>query len=164
MGSSNESVLIKIPDDVSRRLAEALRKAGSREIGGILMGEHVSENTFVVRDISIQRQGDTFASFVRAARQVLGALRRFFAKTGYDYTRCNYLGEWHSHPSFSPMPSTTDCETMWSIVEDPGVGANFAVLMIVRLHWNGEMEGSATVFLPQRRMLAGSLLPAERVL
>src|SRR4030067_3558964 len=48
--SSNEPVLIKIPVDVSRRLAEALQNAGTREIGGILMGEHVSDNAFVVRD------------------------------------------------------------------------------------------------------------------
>jgi hypothetical protein len=127
------------------------------------MGEHSSENTFVVRDITIQRHGGTLASFVRGARQVFGALRRFFTETGHNYKRYNYLGEWHSHPSFPPMPSSTDCNTMWSIVEDPEVGANFAVLMIVRLNRNGEMEGSATVFLSQRRMLAGSLLPVGGV-
>ena len=128
------------------------------------MGEHVSDNAFVVRDITIQRQGGTFASFVRAARQVLGALRRFFAETGYEYTRYNYLGEWHSHPSFPPMPSMIDCDTMWSIVEDPEVGANFAVLMIVRKDRDGDMEGSATVFLSRRAMVAGHLLFVEKAL
>ena len=154
----NDSVLIKIPNDLTRKLAVALKKAGLREIGGILMGEHLSNKTFLIKDLTMQRHGGTFTSFIRAARVVIAPVRRFFKKTGYNYTRFNYLGEWHSHPSFSPSPSLNDCDTMWSIVEDPEVGAKFAVLMIVRLNGNKEVEGTATVFLPQRKFMAGTLL------
>jgi integrative and conjugative element protein (TIGR02256 family) len=76
-------------------------------------------------------------------------LNRFFERTGSDYKRFNYLGEWHSHPSFLPVPSETDLETMQSIVEDPQVGANFLVLMIVKLHGRREMQVSTTAFLPR---------------
>ena len=48
-------------------------------------------------------------------------------------TRFNYLGEWHSHPSFEPLPSDTDIRTMQSLVEDPDVGVNFLVLMVCRM-------------------------------
>jgi len=37
---------------------------------------------------------------------------------------------------------------MWEIVGDPQVGANFVVLMIVRLSSAGQLEGTATVYLP----------------
>ena len=56
----------------------------------------------------------------------------------------------------------TDCSTMMSIVEDPEVGANFAVLVILRIDRDGAMRGSAAVFLPQRGMAAGHLLFEEK--
>jgi len=125
------------------------------------MGEHLSANTFLIRDLTVQRQGGTLASFVRIAQSIVGFVKRFFQETGHDYVRFNYLGEWHSHPSFTPKPSATDCETMWSIVEDSEVGANFAVLVILRLSENDILEGTASVFLPPRRILAGTLMFEE---
>jgi len=116
------------------------------------MGEHISQNTFRISRIAIQDNGGTFISFVRQLSAVVATLKRFFRDTGHNFTRYNYLGEWHSHPSFSLEPSSKDCETMWDIVEDATVGANFVVLMIVR--WtNSGMEASATLFLLGRQLL-----------
>ena len=148
-----------LPVEVAKELADALRDAGRREVGGVLMGEHVSEGVFRVKDLTVQRRG-TLASFVREVGAALVPLRRFFRETGHDYTRFNYLGEWHSHPSFTPEPSPTDSESMWRLVEDPVVGANFAVLLIVRLGDGGKLEGSATAYLPSRRRL-NAVLEAE---
>ena len=91
---------VLLPDSIGQTLVVALQKAGNREIGGILMGEHVSDATYRVKDITIQRHGGKFASFTRVVRGSLMSLRRFFRKTEYDFTRFNYLGEWHSHPLF----------------------------------------------------------------
>ena len=150
-----------MPSDVRGRLEGALRSAGRRETGGVLMGEHVSEGVFRVKDLTVQRSG-TFASFVREVGATLTPLRRFFRETGRNYNRYNYLGEWHSHPSFTTEPSCTDSESMWRIVEDPVVGANFAVLLIVRLGGEGKLEGSATAYLPGRRKLEASLVAEVR--
>ncbi len=107
------------------------------------MGEHVQEEVFAVRDLTVQFEGGGFASFVRSIRNILIPLERFFRRTGNQYRRFNYLGEWHSHPSFSTQPSCRDLETVRDIVEDEGVGANFAILMILRL--DGEkVQASAT--------------------
>lgn len=148
---------VLLPDDVAERLESALRGAGNREIGGVLMGEHVSEGVFRVKDLTVQRRGGTFASFMREVRAALAPLQRFFRHTGHDYTRYNYLGEWHSHPSFPAEPSHRDSESMWRIVEDPAVGANFVVLLIVRLGSEGKLEGSATTYLKGRRNLEAAL-------
>jgi len=145
-----------VPRDVSKRLESALRSAGRREVGGVLMGEHVSEGVFRVKDLTVQRRG-TLASFVREVGVALTPLRRFFRETGHDYVRFNYLGEWHSHPSFTPEPSHRDSESMWRIVDDPAVGANFAVLLIVRLGSKGKLEGSVMAYLPGRRKLEATL-------
>jgi hypothetical protein len=108
------------------------------------MGEHVRDEVFRVVSISVQRSGGSQICFIRQPQEHEAQLKEFFARTGADYTRFNYLGEWHSHPSFEPAPSDTDVQTMQSIVDDPTVGVNFLVLMIPRLE-KRRVELTATV-------------------
>lgn len=131
---------------IARRLQRELRRASRREIGGLLMGEHVHEDVFRIVDISVQRSGGSATCFVRHPHQHAAELNEFFDRTGSDYRKYNYLGEWHSHPSFSPQPSQTDVDTMQSIVSDTSVGANFLVLLIVRLDEHGSLQMSANAF------------------
>lgn len=137
-----------VPGPIENRLKEAARSAGNREIGGILMGEHLGDDLFKVLDITMQLRGGTFATFVRLVEGVLAPLRRFFKETGHEYTRFNYLGEWHSHHSFALTPSSRDDSSMIEIVADPEVGARFAALLIVRLNPDDELESGLFVYLP----------------
>lgn len=147
---------IRLPETVARRLVDALKRAGVREVGGVLMGEHVEGEVFRVVQVTSEQPG-TVATFVRTIWGAVTSLRRYFARTGHQYTRFNYLGEWHSHPSFRLDPSERDSETMWGIVEDPEVGANFAVLLIIRLQ-GSHLEGQAFVYLPGKAMRPASLV------
>jgi integrative and conjugative element protein (TIGR02256 family) len=131
---------------VIRRLQRELRRAGRREIGGLLMGEHVGDELFRVVEISVQRSGGTDACFIRHPRDHKAQLEKFFARTGNDYARFNYLGEWHSHPSFEPIPSGTDLQTMQLIVEDSDVGVNFLVLLVCKRAADGVIKATAVVF------------------
>jgi integrative and conjugative element protein (TIGR02256 family) len=137
-----------LPAPVIKRLQTELRRARRREIGGLLLGEHLGGELFSVADFSVQRSGGTHSDFTRNPEEHKAQLERFFAETGNDYTRFNYLGEWHSHPSFEPVPSVTDIQTMQSIVEDPAVGVNFLVLIVCRLGGGRRniIEVSATAF------------------
>ena len=136
-----------LPSEQHELLLAALRKSGRHEVGGIMMGEHAGPNLFVVREMTVHRCG-AFASFVRRIEDAIGRLRAYFQQTGHDYTRFNYLGEWHSHPSFAPYPSRTDDLSMLQIVQDEAVGANFAVLLIVKLGAKGELISTAHTYLP----------------
>jgi proteasome lid subunit RPN8/RPN11 len=136
-----------LPPEQYELLLVALQKAGRREVGGILMGEHAGPNLFIVRELTVHRRG-AFASFVRRIEDAIGSLRAFFRQTGHDYARFNYLGEWHSHPSFSPYPSGKDDLSMLQIVQDETVGANFAVLLILKLSPEGELVSTAHTYLP----------------
>lgn len=137
---------IVLTTPIIQRLRRELRRAGRNEIGGLLMGEHVKDDTFRIIDISVQRSGGSQVHFVRDPAQHQTQLHDFFARTRADYARFNYLGEWHSHPSFEPLPSDTDISTMQSIVEDPAVGVNFLVLVIPRLDQWKQMRLSAMLF------------------
>jgi integrative and conjugative element protein (TIGR02256 family) len=137
--------LILTPEIITH-LSRALKRAGRREIGGLLMGEHIGDEVFRIVEISVQHSGGNVACFIRHPAEHQAQLQSFFEKTGYDYTRFNYLGEWHSHPSFDPLPSKADLATMQSLVRDPAVGANFLVLLIPKLVGRKKLELSATGF------------------
>lgn len=143
---------------LTSRLVKALKRAGDKEMGGILMGEHISDEIFRVKDLTIQSTGGTSSFFLRTVNDFLKPLQGFFKKKANDFTRSNYLGEWHSHPSFSVSPSSTDCKTMWDIVEDSTIGANFVILIILKLNSRERIEGSVTVYLPRSRMITGELV------
>ena len=137
---------IILPEKISRKMILGLQKASSREIGGILLGEHVNENEFLVSDITIQRIRGGFAIFERLIQEIVEPLKKFFAKTHHNYKRFNYLGEWHSPPSFVLQPSSTDDSTMKEMIDDVDFGANFVVLMIVKLSSYNKLEGTVTVY------------------
>ena len=148
---------VTLPSDVQATLVSALTCAGARERGGILMGEHIGENHFAVRRTTVHRPG-TVASFLRRLGGVADTITKFCRSKGNDYTRFNYLGEWHSHPLFSVQPSSHDHASMREIATDRRVGANFVVLLVLRLR-AGQLEGSAHTYLPD-----GSVHPSELVL
>jgi integrative and conjugative element protein (TIGR02256 family) len=122
------------------------------------MAEHIGPDHFIVRQLTVQG-GGRFASFVRGTRSALRALSEYFRQSGHDYTRFNYLGEWHSHPSFSVQPSHTDHRSMLDIVTNAKVGANFVVLLIFKLVDREALEGSAHTYLPD-----GTIAPSTLVL
>jgi proteasome lid subunit RPN8/RPN11 len=154
-------VQIELPPDHQRQLVTALRKAGDREIGGILMAEHVGVERFRVVRLTVQSTGGTFARFVRSVSMFLGPLTMFFGDTQHDYRRFNYLGEWHSHPSFPAVPSAGDISTMREIANDSSVGATFVALLIVKLLPSGVLEGSVTLFSQGHEHERGELVLTE---
>lgn len=149
-----------LPPEIAQVILTALREAGHREIGGVLMAEHVGQNEFKVCEVTIHRCG-AIASFVRLIEDAVGKLRQFFQRTDHDYQRFNYLGEWHSHPLFETLPSNKDDKSMLEIVKDKSVGANFAVLLIVKLDPNGQLVGTAHTYLPDGRRMQSTITFAD---
>lgn len=137
---------VVLPANVAAKLRRELRRAGDREIGGVLAGEDLGGGRFLVADLSVQRSGGGVAHFVRDPGAHRRFMRRFLARTGNDYTRFNYLGEWHSHPSFPALPSGTDLRQMQGLIDERGQPANFLVLLVVKLGRGGEIEATGHAF------------------
>jgi JAB domain-containing protein similar to deubiquitination enzymes len=133
--------------NVTQRIEAALEKAGRHEIGGVLMAEHLGDDVFTITDLTVHKRG-TLASFVRRIEDALTSLTSFFVRTNHDYTKFNYIGEWHSHPSFELEPSPKDDASMIEIVLDPNVGAKFAVLLLVKLNMEKGLLANAHLYLP----------------
>jgi integrative and conjugative element protein (TIGR02256 family) len=135
---------ILLPVNIKMRLKRLLLCSGSREIGGILMGEEIEDNLFRVVDFSVDAVTGSSAHFVRDAIHHDQELEAFFERTDHNYSRFNYLGEWHSHPLFDVEPSGQDIHSMQGLV-DGSRGVDFAVLLIVRLKWFAQLESHASL-------------------
>ena len=123
----------------------ALSKARRREIGGILMAEQIGAGQFRIIDFSVDTVTGSAAHFVRSVGHHKAALDSFFEKTGSQFSRFNYLGEWHSHPNHLPIPSSTDIAAMEDLVAGER-DIPFAMLLIVRITWWRRLLLSATLF------------------
>ncbi len=138
-----------LPVELKERITRALLKAGPREIGGVLMGEHVGNDSFKITSITIQQPG-TVSKFIRKIEDAVGVMKSFFRSNDHNYSRFNYIGEWHSHPLFEPIPSSQDDASMLEIITDSSIGANFVVLLIVKLGESQSLVGTAHTYLPNR--------------
>lgn len=136
---------VEITPGVKATLRRALCAAGRREIGGVLMGEQIEPGHFRVVDLSIDKETGGRAHFVRSPEAHADALDAFFQRTGNEYDRFNYLGEWHSHPRFHVEPSVQDAESMLELVHGER-DIDFAVLLVVRLDWCWWIASSCTLF------------------
>lgn len=148
---------LQISQTLLLRLSSELAKAGDIEIGGMLFAEHLGESEFRLHDFSVQHSGGDHACFTRDPAMHADHIARFHDETNHDYSRFNYLGEWHSHPSFSVAPSFRDVKQMQKIASDPQFGLFQAVLLIARLA-GAQLEIAAMYFQKSRKPQAVELL------
>jgi hypothetical protein len=73
----------------------------------------------------VQAKPGTVTRFVVDLIQLTRDALQFFDRTGHRYREFNYLGEWHSHPSFQVEPSSTDVQAMRQLVLDPEFSGSF---------------------------------------
>jgi [CysO sulfur-carrier protein]-S-L-cysteine hydrolase len=137
---------IELGPDIEMRIRTALRQAGRREIGGMLFAEQLAPSDFRIIDFSVDAFSGSHTKFLRTPEAHRKALDAFFERTDWDYQRFNYLGEWHSHPSFSVRPSAEDIETMTDIVQNGNSSISFAFLLIVRFRFRLWIDHSLTFF------------------
>lgn len=136
---------IEFPRHLRSRMRRQLILAGRREIGGVLMGEQLAPGHFRIIEFTTDSNNGSDCHFLRRPEHHREALEAFFVRTGSDFRRFNYLGEWHSHPSFPVKPSQPDVNAMRQLVEDePDI--DFSVLLIVRCRWRLRLESCAFLF------------------
>jgi integrative and conjugative element protein (TIGR02256 family) len=136
---------VEFPAALRRQMHGHLARAGGREIGGLLMAEQIEPGHFRLAQFSVDERSGGAAFFERSMEDHGDALQQFYDRTGSDFARFNYLGEWHSHPNHMPEPSTTDVASMIDLVEAEQ-DIPFAMLLIVRKAWWKRILSSATLF------------------
>ena len=141
---------LTIPLEQVTTLRAALDKAGAKEIGGQIYGEQIAPSVFIGSDFTFQKRLGTISRFLVDLVQAATDALAFFDRTQHRYTRFNYIGEWHSHPSFALRPSCTDVQTMRELVASQNFDGQFAVLLICKLTGN-TVELGGWLFDPEGR-------------
>lgn len=98
--------LIEIADKPVRKMRGWRQRArNASEAGGVLLGTRRGPHFQIV--VTIPQRGDarTRLSFTRRERSHRGLARRRWRLSRQQH---GYLGEWHTHPENSPMPSLVD--------------------------------------------------------
>lgn len=124
---------LTIPYEQVDSIRTALEKAGAKEIGGQIYGEQIAPSDFLGSDFTFQKRPGTISRFLVDLVQAASDALAFFDRTRHQYTRFNYIGEWHSHPSFAVRPSNTDVQTMRELVASQNFEGQFALLLICKL-------------------------------
>lgn len=123
-----------------------MSQAGKKEIGGILMAEQIDSQCFRIVEFSVDIKSGTTSRFVRDSVNHDKELQNFFQKTDGNYSRFNYMGEWHTHPSFDVRPSQQDIRSMQNLVND-SIEVSFAVLLIAKLTCIWQFKCCAFLFV-----------------
>jgi len=150
-------IQIIIPNRIARQITRALIAAGPFKTGGIMLGEHTGHDCFRISEITVQEEYGSENSFTRRVEEIRDKSYAVFRRNGMNCSRFNYLGEWHSHPASNLEPGLRDELTMMEIVGDRLVGANFAVLMIVKMS-DRHLAAAARAYTAAGKRYEASLL------
>ncbi|MEV7886917.1 Mov34/MPN/PAD-1 family protein [Streptomyces sp. NPDC002817] len=106
------------------------------ETGGILLGHHI-EST-----VTIHHAGTPGPSAVRTPSFFLRDLAhaQTLAEEAFATDGSLWVGEWHTHPTSRPIPSTRDVGTYQQLVDDPELGFHSFISVIFSLsqrRWTG---------------------------
>lgn len=152
---------LKVPRSQLAKLQSHLKQGGKREIGGWLIAEQTAPGRFELVGLTVDLEAGTRNRFDSLPEPHSRQMDRMLLENSDRAGRVDYLGEWHSHPTFPPIPSEIDVASMTDMVENSG--PSFAALVIVRLMGNASIQATITTF--QRGLLpkAGQLVIADAV-
>lgn len=130
-GFPERDAIVQLPDTVLQGIKGMAIDAFPNETGGTLIG-YYSDNRRIAhirRALNVQvggASGETW--FYRPPDTIDDQLERVYKKSR---GRLHYLGEWHTHPSASSMPSITDIRSLYKLANEPEVATDTPILFIL---------------------------------
>ncbi len=135
--------LFKISDEPFERMN--LYKQDDRkklEAGGVLLGRLITNSKNIIVDrVTVPMIGDKRGKyeFIRGEKMHQQVITNAWEKSN---GRCNYLGEWHTHPESYPSPSRKDYENWLNILENRVYDSFFLYFVIVGTRETRIWEGN----------------------
>jgi [CysO sulfur-carrier protein]-S-L-cysteine hydrolase len=152
---------LTVPRSQLAKLRIHLKKGGNREIGGWLVAEQTAPGKFELVGLTVDLEVGTRDRFDSLPEPHSQQMDRILLENSGRAGRVDYLGEWHSHPTFPPIPSQIDVAAMTDMVENNG--PSFAALVIVRLMADASIQATITTFKRGQLPEAGQLTIADEV-
>lgn len=120
---------IEAEDELLNSLVEKGKSHYPNEFGGFLVGYYADDNKHVHITNTILPKSFKASkfSFERSTKGIEKKLGNYFKETPKKF----YVGEWHTHPDNSPIPSTTDSSAMNAIINNQNACLTNPVLLII---------------------------------
>ena len=100
---------IIIKKEVANKIKEKILDDMPNESKGACFAYHKDEEVFEIIDTYISKyKGTKFFANLIVNRKYKKFEKLFYKSKGHDYKHYNYIGDWHSHPSFECVPSIFD--------------------------------------------------------
>lgn len=139
---------VQISSVVLVHLKEEYKKSKYFEIGGILFGRiNRNKNIVTIEKLEVVRSKKKFRlAYVRNNRIAQKLINKVWVESEGIV---NYIGEWHTHPSIAPIPSSTDQTTILEqTFEKRSNYFPYTLLLII-----GQNEGMTLTISNTRRII-----------
>ena len=121
---------LKVTQNMVVRIQQQVIRDWPNETGGILVGFYTESLDCAVVTEICDTSKDSAPNLRRFTSNPIGIAKMlsdvWLRTDGGEY----YIGEWHSHPGNSPLPSNLDDDTMHDISKNDGVNAPQPILLI----------------------------------
>ena len=120
---------LEIDDKLLNSLAEKGMSYCPNEFGGFLVGYYNNDNKHLCITDSLlpKKFYASRCSFERSTKGIERKLKKYFKQIPKKY----YVGEWHTHPDSSTIPSDTDILAITAIINNKNSGIANPVLLII---------------------------------
>lgn len=120
---------IEADDKLLNSLIETGKNHYPNEFGGFLVGYYSNDNRHLhITDTILPKsfKASKF-SFERSTKGIEKKLGSYYKENPKKF----YVGEWHTHPDNSPIPSSTDVSAINSIINNKNACISNPVLLII---------------------------------
>lgn len=120
---------LEAEDELLNKLLENGKTHYPKEFGGFLMGYYSEDNKclHITDTILPKRYQASKYSFERSTKGVEKEFTEFYSENPKKV----YVGEWHTHPDNSPIPSATDISAINTIINSKNTSIPNPVLLII---------------------------------
>ena len=129
--SSCQKYTVRLSNACFLKILEMARAHSPNEVGTSLVGCY-SDNGFEASVLDLAPLSpDSKGSRTSFYRGTAG-LRKFFTKLRETFSgKRHYVGEWHSHPDATPLPSQTDDRQQLAIAKDTNTKCPECILILI---------------------------------
>lgn len=120
---------IEVDDELLNSLVEKGKGHYPNEFGGFLVGYYADDNKHLhITDTILPKSFKASKySFERCTKGIEKKLGTYYKETHKKF----YVGEWHTHPDNSPIPSLTDISAINAIINNNNACLTNPVLLII---------------------------------
>lgn len=120
---------LEVEDELLNKLLEIGKTHYPKEFGGFLIGYYSEDNKHlhIIDTILPKSYQASKYNFERSTKGIENELTGYYS----EQPKKIYIGEWHTHPDNSPIPSLTDISAIYTIINNKETSIANPVLLII---------------------------------